>query len=111
MERGISRAHCTYASCCLFSLLAVSAICWYQFAIYETGQVNNNATFNIDNILSTDNLRNATGVNFVSYALALVPSNPYIKQTWLAAGVYNTLGAGFYVHAPVLGMAGVIVLQ
>ena len=85
MFNGILASHCKWVPPGHFSPV-VAAICWYQFVIYETGQANSNTTFNLDNLLSTDSLRNVSDVNFVSYALALVPSNPYLRETWLTGG-------------------------
>ena len=85
MFNRILASHCKWVPPGHFSPV-VAAICWYQFVIYETGQANSNTTFNLDNLLSTDSLRNVSDVNFVSYALALVPSNPYLRETWLTGG-------------------------
>ena len=67
----------------------VAGVCWYQFYIYEHALDGVNTTFNFDNFLSVNAVVNATDLNnnvLTQYLLAFIPTNPYVRETWLAAG-------------------------
>lgn len=72
----------------------VSGVCWYQFYIYEHALDNANMTFNFDNYLSLNAIANATNLNnnvLTTYLLSFIPTNPYVRETWLAAAILFTL--------------------
>jgi hypothetical protein len=85
----------------------VSGVCWYQFYIYEHALDNANMTFNFDNYLSLNAIANATNLNnnvLTTYLLSFIPTNPYVRETWLAAGVYVL---SVYVSGSVVGLIDV----